>query len=81
MNKMWFIKSQYQGQTQQGDWTLITWWDESTQMRNEVRQEIQKKQNSIWCIQFKGTNAETLKQQRSIGEADQELEKRLVQDN
>jgi hypothetical protein len=32
-----------QGKTQQGDWTLITWWGESTQGRYEDRQETQKK--------------------------------------
>jgi hypothetical protein len=30
------------------------------------------------CPQCKGTDAETLKQQRPIGEGDQELEKRLA---
>jgi hypothetical protein len=40
----------------------------------------QKKQDSIWCPQCKGTNAETLKWQRSVGEGDQELEKRLVRE-
>jgi hypothetical protein len=39
-----------------------------------------KKQESIWCPQCKGTNAETLKQQRPIGEGDQEQEKRLVRE-
>jgi hypothetical protein len=38
-----------------------------------------KKQDSIWSPQCKETkNVETLKQQRPIGEGDQELEKRLV---
>jgi hypothetical protein len=37
-----------------------------------------KKQESIWCPQCKGTNTETLKQLRPIGEGDQEQEKRLV---
>jgi hypothetical protein len=37
-----------------------------------------KKHDSIWCLQCKRTNAETLKQQSPIGEGDQELEKRLV---
>jgi hypothetical protein len=32
-----------QGQTQQGDCTLIRWWVESTQGRYEDRQETQKK--------------------------------------
>jgi hypothetical protein len=59
--------------------TLITWWGESTQGRYEDSQEITPpKKDSIWCPQCKGTNAETLKQQRPIGEGDQELEKRLV---
>jgi hypothetical protein len=39
-----------------------------------------KKQDSISCPQCKGTNAETLKQQSPIGEGDQELEKRLDQE-
>jgi hypothetical protein len=39
-----------------------------------------KKQDSILCPQCKGTNAETLKQQRPIGEGDQKLDKRLVQE-
>jgi hypothetical protein len=69
-----------QGQTQQGDYTLITPWGKSTQGRYEDRQETPKKQDSIWCPQCKGTNAETLKQQRPIGEGDQELEKRLVEE-
>jgi hypothetical protein len=75
--KMDYVKN-IQGQTQKGDSTLITWWSESTQGRYEDRQETQKKQDSIWCPQCKGSNAETLKRQRSIGEMDQELEKRLV---
>jgi hypothetical protein len=37
-----------------------------------------KKHDNIWCPQCKGTNAGTLKQQRPIGEGDQELEKRSV---
>jgi hypothetical protein len=37
-----------------------------------------KKHDSIWCLQCRGTNAETLKWQRSIGEGDQELEKMSV---
>jgi hypothetical protein len=39
-----------------------------------------KKHDSIWCPECKGTNAETLKQQRPIGEGDQKLEKRLVRE-
>jgi hypothetical protein len=35
-----------------------------------------KKHDSVLCPQCKGTNAETLKQLRPIGEGDQELEKR-----
>jgi hypothetical protein len=69
-----------QGQTQQGDWTLIIWWGKSTQGRYEDRKETPKKQDSIWCPQCKGNNAETLKWQRPIGEGDQELEKRLVRE-
>jgi hypothetical protein len=43
-----------QGQTQEGDWTLITRWGESTQGRYEDRQETQtKNQDSIWCPQAK----------------------------
>jgi hypothetical protein len=74
---MWTLD---QRQTQKGDWTLITWWGESTQGKYEDRQETQKKnQDRIWCPQCKGTIlAETLKWQRPIGEGDQELEKRLV---
>jgi hypothetical protein len=37
-----------------------------------------KKHDSISCPQCKGTNAKPLKQQRPIGEGDQELEKRSV---
>jgi hypothetical protein len=37
-----------------------------------------KKLDSICCTQRRETNADTLKQQRPIGEGDQELEKRLV---
>jgi hypothetical protein len=37
-----------------------------------------KKHDSIQCLQCKGTNAQTLKQQRPIGEGDPELEKRSV---
>jgi hypothetical protein len=37
-----------------------------------------KKQESICCPQHRETNAETLKQQRPIGEGDQEPEKRSV---
>jgi hypothetical protein len=40
--------------------------------------KTQKKHDSIWCPQCKGTNAETLQRQRPIGEGDQELEKRSV---
>jgi hypothetical protein len=69
------------------DWTSITWWGESTQGRYEDRQETQQEKktkwnknlDSIWCPQCRETNAETLKQQRPIGEGDQELEKRLDQ--
>jgi hypothetical protein len=39
-----------------------------------------KKVDSICCPQHRETKAEILKQQRSIGEEDQELEKRLVQE-
>jgi hypothetical protein len=39
-----------------------------------------KKHDSIWCPHCIGTNAETLKWQRSIGKGDQELEKRLVRE-
>jgi hypothetical protein len=37
-----------------------------------------KKLDSICCSQSRETSADTLKQQRPIGEGDQELEKRLV---
>jgi hypothetical protein len=37
-----------------------------------------KKLDTICCPQHRETNADTLKQQRPIGEGDQELEKRLV---
>jgi hypothetical protein len=39
-----------------------------------------KNNDSIWCPQCKGTNTETLKWQRSMGEGDQELEKRSVRE-
>jgi hypothetical protein len=39
-----------------------------------------KKLDSICCPQLRETKADTLKQQRPIGEGDQELEKRLVQE-
>jgi hypothetical protein len=39
-----------------------------------------KKLDSICCPQCRGTNADTWKRQRSIGEGNQELEKRLVQE-
>jgi hypothetical protein len=39
-----------------------------------------KKLDSICCPQCRETKADTLKQLRSIGEGDQELEKRLVQE-
>jgi hypothetical protein len=39
-----------------------------------------KKLDSIFCPQTRETNADTLKQQRPIGEGDQELEKRLVEE-
>jgi hypothetical protein len=39
-----------------------------------------KKLDSILCPQCRETNADTLKWQRPIGEEDQELEKRLVQE-
>jgi hypothetical protein len=39
-----------------------------------------KKHDSIWCPQCRGTNAETLKGQRPLGEGDQELEKRSVRE-
>jgi hypothetical protein len=39
-----------------------------------------KKHDSIWYHQYKGTNAETLRRQRPIGEGNQELEKRSVQE-
>jgi hypothetical protein len=47
-----------QGQTQQGDWTLITCWGESTQGTYEDRQETQKKTKRA----FVALNAEKLKQ-------------------
>jgi hypothetical protein len=40
-----------------------------------------QKQDSIRCPQWKETNAETLKWQRSIGEGDQELEKSLARED
>jgi hypothetical protein len=39
-----------------------------------------KKLDSISCPQCRETKADTLKQLRPIGEGNQELEKRLVQD-
>jgi hypothetical protein len=39
-----------------------------------------KKLGSICCPQHRETKADTLKQQRPIGEGDQELEKRLDQE-
>jgi hypothetical protein len=39
-----------------------------------------KKHDSIWGPQCRGTNAETLKWQRSVWEGDQELEKRSARD-
>jgi hypothetical protein len=39
-----------------------------------------KKLDSICCPQRKETKADTLKQLRRIGERDQELEKRLIQE-
>jgi hypothetical protein len=39
-----------------------------------------KKLDSICCLQCRETKADTLKQQRPIGEGYQELEKRLVQE-
>jgi hypothetical protein len=39
-----------------------------------------KKLDSICCPQHRETKANTLKQLRPIGEGDQELEKRLVQE-
>jgi hypothetical protein len=39
-----------------------------------------KKLDSICCPQLRETNADTLKQLKPIGEGDQELEKRLVQE-
>jgi hypothetical protein len=42
--------------------------------------ETPKKLDSICCPQRRETNADTLKQVRPIGEGDQELEKRLVEE-
>jgi hypothetical protein len=39
-----------------------------------------KKVDSICCPQCRETNADTLKQERPIGEVYQELEKRLIQE-
>jgi hypothetical protein len=39
-----------------------------------------RKQDSICCPQCRETNAETLMHQRTIGERDQELEKRLFRE-
>jgi hypothetical protein len=39
-----------------------------------------KKLDSICCPQCRETNADTLKQQRLIGQGDQELEKSLVRE-
>jgi hypothetical protein len=39
-----------------------------------------KKLDSVCCTQCRETNADTLNLQRPIGEGDQELEKRLVQE-
>jgi hypothetical protein len=42
--------------------------------------KIPKKLDSICCPQRRETKADTLKQLRPIGEGDQELEERLVQE-
>jgi hypothetical protein len=54
-------------------------------IRGEHTQEVEgwlrnPKHESIWCSDYRGTNIETLKQQRSIWEGNQELVKRLVKD-
>jgi hypothetical protein len=46
----------------------------------KIGKKHKKKQDSILCPQCKGTNIETLKQQRPIGEGDQTLDKRLVRE-
>jgi ribosomal protein L44E len=45
---------------------------------NRTNKQTKKNQDSIRCLQCKGTNAGILKRQRPIGEGDQELQKRLV---
>jgi hypothetical protein len=52
---------------------------ESTQGTYEDRKDTSKL-DSICCPQRRETKADTLKQLRPIGEGDQELEKRLVQE-
>jgi hypothetical protein len=47
----------------------------------EVWEKVRnRKHESIWCLHCRVTNTETLTQQRSIWEGDQELEKRSVRD-
>jgi hypothetical protein len=61
---------------------LIVLWshDKAKAQKGAMRISKNPSKKSIWCPGCKGTNAETLKQQRPIGEGDQELEKRLVQE-
>jgi hypothetical protein len=66
-----------QGQTQQGDWTMITSHDKARAHKGGMRiGKTPKKLDSICCLQCRETNEEPLKQQRPIGEGNQELEKR-----
>jgi hypothetical protein len=49
-------------------------------LRGMRRGKTPKKLDSIHCPQCRESNADTLKWQRPIGEENQELEKRLVQE-
>jgi hypothetical protein len=68
-----------QGQIQEG----IGLWSHDKERAHKGGMRIgkkSKKHDSIWCPQYKGTNAETLKWQRPIGEGVQEPEKRPDQE-
>jgi hypothetical protein len=70
-----------QGQTQQLNWTLITLSHDNARTDKEGMRigKTPKKLDCICCPQCRESKADTLKLLRTMGEGDQELEKRLVQ--
>jgi hypothetical protein len=73
------LRTLHQGQTQQG---VGLWAHDKARVHKEGIRigKTPKTLDSICCPQHRETKADTLKQLRPIGEGDQKLEKRLVQE-